>query len=105
MYDKHPYILASTDSEDCYAGWGSIGNALRKFLDSSKKIVCVECYPGVFEGDVRDRLTALLNPSLVVMTESLSLSPPELAERVDPLLTDDPVFCVMHSIEIVDFFD
>ena len=100
MYDKHPYVSVSANREECHAGWDSIGDVLRKALNGHLRIVCVECYPGVFENDLRDQLIALLNPSMVVMTESLFLSQAELSERVDPLLTDDPVFGVMNGMEM-----
>jgi len=109
MYDKHPYILASTNSKMCQVGWDSIGDVLRDYLNGrghiGRQIVCVECYPGVFENDVRDRLIAMLSPSMVVKTATLFISPVELATRIDPLLTDDPVFGVMNEIEIADFLD
>jgi len=105
MYDKHPYVSVSNNREECHVGWGQIGDLLRKSLKDGRQIVCVECYPGVFEDDVRDHLTASLNPKLVVATATLLLAPDELAARIDPLLTGDPVFGVMNKIEVVDFFD
>jgi len=105
MYDKYPYVLVSADRGECHAGWEPIGDELRKSLHIDRTIVCVECYPGVFETDLRDQLIAQLDPTMIVMTKSLFLSRSELAERIDPLLTDDPVFGLMNGMEIIDFFD
>jgi mannose-6-phosphate isomerase class I len=105
MYDRHPYVSVSTDGEDCHIGWEAIGYPLREFLGDEGRIVCVECYPGVFVGEVRDRLTELLKPSRVISTEDLFLASEELARRVAPMLTDDPVFGVMNGMEIKNYFD
>lgn len=105
MYDKYPYVSISSSQEACSVGWKSIGALLRASLTGGRQVVCVECYPGIFERDVRDHLAALLHPSLVIATESLYLSADVLSERVDPLLTDDPVFGVMSDWAIADFFD
>jgi len=87
MYDRHPYVSVSKDGEGCHIGWKAIGRPLRDFLGEEGRIVCVECYPGVFVGEVRDRLTELLKPSRVISTEDLFLTSEELARRVAPMLT------------------
>jgi mannose-6-phosphate isomerase class I len=105
MYDSQPYIPVSPNGEECRKGWEAIAVALRERLGGDRRIVCVECYPGVFVDEVRDRLTALLQPRHVIATEDLLLTPAQLNERVGPLLTDDPVFGVMNCMEIEDYFD
>jgi mannose-6-phosphate isomerase class I len=105
MYDSQPYIPVSPNGEECRKGWEAIAVALRERLGGDRRIVCVECYPGVFVNEVRDRLTALLQPRHVIATEDLLLTPAQLNERVGPLLTDDPVFGVMNCMEIEDYFD
>ena len=105
MYDSQPYIPVSPNGEECRKGWDAIAVALRERLGGDRRIVCVECYPGVFVDEVRDRLTALLQPRHVIATEDLLLTPAQLNERVGPLLTDDPVFGVMNCMEIEDYFD
>src|ERR1700739_4476054 len=105
MYDSQPYIPVSANGEEGRKGWEAIAVAFRERLGAERRIVCVECYPGVFVNEVRDRLTALLQPRHVIATEELLLTPDELNERVGPLLTDDPVFGVMNCMEIEDYFD
>jgi mannose-6-phosphate isomerase class I len=104
MYDRHPYV-AVAQADACICGWEAIGNVLCGSLDDQRRVLCVECYPGVFAEEVGRWLTALLKPSVVVSTEDLFLPPAELNERVAPILTDDPVFGVMNGIEIEDLFD
>jgi mannose-6-phosphate isomerase class I len=103
MYDKRPYIRVS-DDDTCLCGWETIANALSGALGNQRRVLCVECYPGVFVKEVCHWLTVLLKPSLVISTENLLLPPTELNRRVAPILTDDPVFGVMNGVEIEDFF-
>lgn len=105
MYDKQPYIAVSSNIGDCRIGWEAIGATLRESIAGGRHIVCVECYPGVFVNEVRDRLVASLKPSRVITTEDLFLTSTELDRRVAPMLTDDPVFGVMNGIEIQDYLD
>jgi mannose-6-phosphate isomerase class I len=104
MYDSHPYIRVSHD-DLCLCGWEAIANGLRGSLDDQQWVLCVECYPGVFVKEVCDRLTAFLEPSLVVSAEDLLLPPAELDRRVAHILTDDPVFGVLNGTEIDEFLD
>jgi mannose-6-phosphate isomerase class I len=105
MYDKYPYISVSPDNGDCRQGWEEIGHLLRRSLSRERRVVCVECYPGVFEKEIRDQLVMLLKPARVIATEDLLLDPAKLNERVAPMLTDDPVFGVLNGIEIKDYLD
>jgi mannose-6-phosphate isomerase class I len=105
MYDKKPYIAVSPSDRDCHSGWEAIGQALRTAAAGKQRIVCVECYPGVAIQEVRERLEAIFQPSRVFSTEDLLLSTAELNQWMMPLLTDDPVFGVMNTIEIKDYFD
>jgi mannose-6-phosphate isomerase class I len=105
MYDKQPYISVSSSDAQCRFGWEAIGRSLREVPDDARRVVCVECYPGVFVREVRVRLEAFLEPSLVISTEDLLLPPGELDRRFDPILTDDPVFGRMTGIEIEEYFD
>jgi len=105
MYDKQPYVSVSPDSGDCSQGWKEIGAVLRKSVPGGRCVVCVECYPGVFEKEIRDQLASLLHPTLILSTAELLLSPAKLNKRVDPVLTDDPVFGMLNGIEIRDYLD
>ena len=105
MYDKHPYISVSPSSAECQVGWEAIGRVLGDEAGGERRVVCVECYPGVFVDDLRSRLAAILEPSLLISTDDLLLPSADLNRRFDPILTDDPVFGVMTGIELEDYFD
>ena len=105
MYDKRPYIPVSSSSAECSTGWNAIGQSLSNVLIGDRRIVCVECYPGVFVKEISDQLTDFLKPSLVISTETLLLPSTTLDRRIAPMLTEDPVFGVMNGIEIEDYLD
>jgi mannose-6-phosphate isomerase class I len=105
MYDKQPFISVSGFPGEPSCGWPAIACALRDAMARERRVVCVECYPGVLVDDVRRELVTLLDPGLVIATEDLMLAPQELDRNVASLLTDDPVFGVMNRVEIEDFFD
>src|SRR5580692_1940950 len=105
MYDKEPFVSVSTDSSLCSRGWKEIGGRLRESLPGGRCVVCVECYPGVFEKEIREQLASYLQPALILSTAELFLNPEKLNERVAPVLTDDPVFGVLSGIEIKDYLD
>lgn len=105
MYDKQPYIPVSSDRSDCHIGWEAIGSTLRTALKHPQVTVCVECYPGVFVDEVEKQLTEILRPLRTIATEELLLPAAVLNERLESMLTDDPVFGVMNGFEIENFFD
>jgi mannose-6-phosphate isomerase class I len=105
MYDKQPFIPVSGFPGEPCSGWPAIARALRDARAGGRRVVCVECYPGVLVDDVLRQLAALLDPALVISTEDLMLPPQELDRNFASLLTDDPVFGVMNRVEIEDFFD
>ena len=94
MYDRFPYIPVSSASE-CVCGWEPITDELRRHSGSDRRVLCVECYPGVFVNEAQDWLTRLLKPSLVIPTDDLLIPPADLNRRAASTLTEDPVFGVM----------
>ncbi len=83
MYDKQPFIPVPGFPSEPSTAWPVIARALRDAAEpessiGGRRVVCVECYPGVLVDDVRRQLAALLNPVLVVSTEDLLLPPQEL---------------------------
>lgn len=105
MYDKHPYVPVSSNETDCQVGWNAIRESLRKLARGERRIVCVECYPGVSVQEIKQELQTAFDPQVVIDTESLLLPSKEINDRVSALLTDDPVFGVFNSLEVRDFFD
>jgi len=105
-YDKFPAIRVADSPAAVDLGWRAIGARLRGLLPArrGRAVVCVECYPGVFEEEVERALTEALQPSLVVRTAESFRPPAELQASFEKWLTSDPVFGRMNSVAIEDFF-
>jgi mannose-6-phosphate isomerase class I len=103
LYDRFPFIPVGSRDE-CLEGWSRIGHAIRARASSGVTIV-VECYPGVFLEEVRRELCAALPAAEFVYTPDLFRPPAEINRMLEPSLGDDPVFGIMNSFEIEDFFD
>lgn len=102
MYDKFPCIPSGT-TEECFTGWKAIAAHLRSHF-GPRKILVVECYPGVHMAEVRHAFETSFPGAAFVCTEQLLKSPQEIGQMLEPLLGNDPVFGRMNAIEIEDFF-
>ena len=49
-YDKYPYVAIAPGSTGCEIGWEQSCTRLYRFAGG--RIICIECYPGVFEDDI-----------------------------------------------------
>jgi mannose-6-phosphate isomerase class I len=100
MYDRHPFLSVGT-ADECLVGWDQIVQILGRFDGQ----ICIECYPGVFVDEVERAVNAAFPDTKVIATSDLFLSPDEIAGKFESLLTDDPVFGVMNSVNLCDFLD
>lgn len=66
-----------------------------------KLIVTVECYPGV---DTNEVLALFPNASLVVFSDELAISAAALDAKIEHELTNDPVFGIMTTWRLQDFY-
>src|SRR5277367_1912045 len=104
-YDKSPVISVCASASDCWEDWPLILDRLRAYQAEANSVICIECYPGVLELEIRKIFEQGLQPAAVVMTSDL-LKPSAAIERmVGDVLGDDPVFGRMNEIQIEDFFD
>jgi mannose-6-phosphate isomerase class I len=104
-YDKFPIISVSASASVCWENWPLIFDRLRAFTTEPNSVVCIECYPGVLELELRGTLEQGLQPAAIVMTTDLLKSSLAIERMVGDVLGDDPVFGRMNEIEIEDFFD
>ncbi len=102
-YDKFPFVAAGA-AEECSTGWPAIAARLAPHLQQPGAI-CVECYPGVFAGQVSEGLGSHLLPATAFCAEECLKRPDELRELLDPLLGTDRVFGRMSGIGLEDYFD
>src|SRR5215469_720557 len=104
-YDKHPCIPVSTTASQCWVGWREIICRLTTFLAENRCVLAVECYPGTFEGAIKDALAEGLGPSEVIYTPDLLKAPNCIDNMLTPVLGDDPVFGRMNDLGLEAFFD
>lgn len=103
-YDKFPSIEAG-DERDCAKGWAEIGSTLVSRLPEHGGVICVECYPGTFPGEIECGLCSELVPDAIIRTWELFKNPEEIRAMLLPFLGNDPVFGRMNGIVIEDYFD
>jgi len=91
-YDKYPYIPVSSSSSDCWVGWPEITRHLAGYATQSGCVLCVDCYPGAFEGLIQKALEESLRPVQVISTAQLLRPAREIDHMLQDVLGDDPVF-------------
>src|SRR5215469_15073516 len=104
-YDKRPCIPVSSSATECWVGWQRIADRLRPVTVGSHYVLCVECYPGSFEGEIGKALESGLTPARTIYTQDL-LRPAKVVDgMLSCVLGDDPVFGKMNEIDVEAFFD
>ncbi|MGH9445496.1 MAG: class I mannose-6-phosphate isomerase, partial [Terriglobia bacterium] len=101
-YDKTPAVPISGSPADCAVGWPGV---LQRLAKETHRILCLECYPGVFVEEVERAISSALRPSKVFRACECMKTAGELEAFLSPYLTDDPVFGRMNGVEVADFFD
>ncbi len=104
-YDKHPCIPVSGSRSECWVGWPEILERVKEYSGQSRCVLCVECYPGAFESQIREALVGGLRPRSVIYAPDLLKPPREVDRMLQPILGDDPVFGSMNEITLEEFFD
>lgn len=109
QYDKSPNIPVPAAAEACVAGWEGIAARLDHALsarNASKRVLVVECYPGVHSEVVRRELEQRLQPALSLRAAEALRPTAEIEVLVSPFLGgDDPVFGFLSELTLPQFFD
>ena len=103
-YDKYPYVAISGDAQGCDIGWSAILQRIHSIIEKRACVVCIECYPGVFEVDIRRAIAEFFPSAACTDTAGFLKSPAEIEELVSRDLTDDPVFGILTHLKLRDFF-
>ncbi|HVX65936.1 MAG TPA: class I mannose-6-phosphate isomerase [Bryobacteraceae bacterium] len=104
-YDLAPSVEVSAEAGACLEGWQEIGARLRAEAGRGAGLIAVECYPGVFVGEVERALTEALRPAAILHAAEALKAREEIEQIACPLLTDDPVFGRMNDLTLEDLFD
>lgn len=100
-YRRFPVIQAGPAAR-AVRGTDAVKNHLHALCAGRKKIiVTVECYPGV---DTSEVLALFPNASLVVFSDELAISAAALDAKIEHELTNDPVFGIMTTWRLRDFY-
>jgi mannose-6-phosphate isomerase class I len=100
-YDKYPYVAIAPGSTGCEIGWGAIMTRLHRFAGG--RIICIECYPGVFEDDICRAIEDLDLSARIIRSRCALKTPAEIEALLARDLTDDPVFGHLTCLELKDF--
>ncbi len=104
-YDKHPVIRTGIDGGVLSVGWNDILERVRGEVSRGARTIAVECYSGVFTGDVRHAFTQWGAAWTVFDTETVFKSSSDIERLVSRDLTDDPVFGRINGLTFEDFVD
>ena len=104
-YDKYPCTPVSNSAAQCWLGWRNIIDRFKPCSVESRCTLVVECYPGTFEGSIKDALVEGLRPTEVVYTPDLLKRPDCVDKMLAAVLGDDPVFGRMNEIGLQAFFE
>jgi mannose-6-phosphate isomerase class I len=104
-YDKFPCVPVSSSASQCWVGWQEIIGRLRAAALEQCCVICLECYPGVFEKQIRQMLEEGLRPAETIYTPDLLKPANCIDNMLGDVLGDDPVFGRMNDIELQSFFD
>jgi len=109
-YETAPAVKVPTaHAGSCAAGWDQIARSLRAEIpaDAKKRVIVIECYPGVDDEAVCEALSSRLQPVRVIDSKSAFKSGPEIEAMVGPFLGgEDPVFGYLNqTLSMTDFLD
>jgi mannose-6-phosphate isomerase class I len=105
-YDLRPSVAVPGYGDSAVAeGWNEIALRLGE-LKPGKRVLAVECYPGVDVGTVAAELSRRLQPSGIFDSREVFKSSAEIDALVAPDLGgDDPVFGRWTRLRLEDFLD
>lgn len=101
-YDKEPET--KVEGYEAWAGYDEICARLRQAMEG-KRVLTVDCYPGVEDDELLTALVRGIKPDHVVNALDIFPNGDELTRRMEPFLTDDRVRGVMCYGTVDDFID
>ena len=106
-YDKFPVVHVKEKNVLCRQGWSSVCGIINdsiKLIQSSKKIIALECYAEILDEEVLTSLQSNLEGEFI-LTKDYMLPERQIMQMVYPDVTDDAVFGFMTRLTVKDFFD
>lgn len=103
-YDKYPFTEVKGYENAAVVGYEKILKAIKSEL-GNKKIVVLDCYPGVDDEEVLSSFIKGLKPSCVIESKNIFFDEDVLNKMMRPYLTEDRVRGVMYYGIMEDFID
>lgn len=104
-YDKFPCVPVSSSASQCWVGWQQIMARLRPAATETRSVICIECYPGALELQIRKSLEDGLRPASIIYTPDLLRPAADIDQMLAGVLGEDPVFGRMNDLSLIGFFD
>lgn len=103
-YDLFPKTVISSDPCDVYLGYEEINAKFKKMLDKKiNPVMVLECYPGVNQDELLS-MCGNIPFSTIIKSDDLAFEPEKLDAVLEKDLTDDPVFGIMTTKNLADYF-
>ena len=102
-YRRFPVIPVSASDGAAASGQDGIRGLLQSSIKPGKTVLVAEAYPGV-DQEALAALLSGLHPALMIHSDDLAISAEELDRIIQRELTEDPVFGIMTTYRMEDFF-
>ncbi len=99
-YDKYPVVEVKGFENEAVEGYLEIAKKL-----SGKKLIIIDCYPGVRAKEVVDGISKNIKLEKVFYAEDAAFSGEKITEIIKHNITDDRVFGIMSHHKMIEFFD
>ena len=103
-YDRYPAKKIADTGGSVFKGEASVREWLKEELTGDCRILALETYPGVSQGEII-KLVSSLSPDFLVSASDMLKDPEKLQPLLEEILTDDRVFGRMYRGELSDFAD
>lgn len=100
-YDKYPFMEVKGYEDAGIEGYQAISHKIKTALQG--KIIVVDCYPGVDDGELLSALIAHIKPDHVYKSEDIFYDSDRLDSMMQAHLTNDRVRGVMYYGIMMDF--
>jgi hypothetical protein len=106
-YDKFPFLAVEGHDHGSQQGWDAVVATIQTAVSdivNQKKVVVLECYPGVHDAELLQYLRLTLRGRWI-LTRDLLHTETRLKQLVYPDVTDDAIFGYITRLTMIDFFD
>lgn len=106
-YEKFPVVVVKDVQGEVAEGWSNVCNLLKAGIENigkDKKVIVMECYPGIIDEEVIPWLSKELQGNFLFSKDCWK-EERVIADMVYPDVTDDEVFGYITRLQMKDFFD